>query len=633
LKSPSRDTDPLRTAVRPRPWTPARIGRGTLKYGGSAVIDGAAVFTTYLLAVGVRTGGRDVDLPEPVATVVMAAVAGVLQVGANILFDVYWRDWSVAALEDLVALVKASALVAVALVAFNFASDSHAIPMGAVVTGAGLVVLVEAALKLRPRWPQIARAALGRAVAANIVIVVGAGRTGQLLARDLADGSRGYRIGCFVDDHPAKWGTYVRGVKVAGGIEDLAELIRRYAATSIVIAIPNPPGPLVRRVAEQCGGAEVRIRAVSGFGLHQEDLSPLRPIGVEEFLARDPVELDMPQARAYIDGRTVLVTGAAGSIGSELSRQVAALGPRRLLLLDANESGLHDLQLQLSPLCEVTLLLGDVRDSEWLEHAFASQPPQIVFHAAAYKHVSIAEQSPLATITTNVVGLRNALDAARSSGVERFVFISSDKAVAPVNVYAMTKRCGELLTLAYALRYGGNFSVVRFGNVLGSAGSVIPLFSRQIDAGGPVTVTHPEATRYFMTITEAAGLVIVAGALASGGALFVLDMGAPVSINELALNMIRLRGLRVGTDVEIEYVGLRPGEKLHEQLLFPEEISAGTIHPRVSSVSSPHELQSVDGLRVLVQAIERAASEHDHGRAIALLREAVTKGALVHPEK
>lgn len=600
-----------------------------LKYGASAVIDCAAAFTTYLLAVGVRTGGRGLDLPDPVATVLTAAAAGLLQVGANVLFDVYWRDWSVAALEDLIALVKASALVAAALVAFNLVSDSHAIPMGAVVTGAGLVVLVEAALKLRPRWPQIARAALGRTAAANTVIVVGAGRTGQLLARDLADGSRGYRIGCFVDDHPAKWGTFIRGVKVAGGIQNLRELIQRYCATSIVIAIPDPPGELVRRVAEQCRDADVRIRAVSGFGLHQEDLSPLRPIGVEEFLAREPVELDIPQARAYIEGRRVLVTGAAGSIGSELSRQVAALGPERLLLLDANESGLHDLQLELSRTCGVQLLLGDIRDRAWLDHAMTNARPHIVFHAAAYKHVSIAEQNPLATITANVVGLRNALEAARTGGVERFVFISSDKAVLPVNVYAMTKRCGELLTLAYAREHRCNFSVVRFGNVLGSAGSVIPLFTRQIDKGGPVTVTHAEATRYFMTINEAAGLVIVAGALASGGELFVLDMGAPVSINELAVNMIRLRGLRAGTDIEIEYIGLQRGEKLHEELTFPQEISTGTIHPRVASVSSPLELPRASELEPMIQAIERAASEQDDGRAVTLVREMVAAGVVV----
>jgi len=600
-----------------------------LKYGGTAVIDAAAVFMTYLLAVGVRTGGRDIDLPEPANTVAMAAIAGVLQVIANVLFDVYWRDWSVAALEDLIALIKASTLVAVALIAFNLVSNSHAIPTGAVVTGAGLVVLVEAALKLRPRWPQIARAALGRSRAANTVIVVGAGRTGQLLARDLADGSRGYRIGCFVDDHPAKWGTFVRGVRVAGGIEHLGELIERYGATSVVIAIPDPPGPLVRRVAEQCGQADVRIRAVSGFGLHQEDLSPLRPIGVEELLAREPVELDIPNAREYITGRSVLVTGAAGSIGSELSRQVAALGPARLFLLDANESGLHDLQLELAPSCDVQILLGDIRDRSWLEHGISRHRPSIVFHAAAYKHVSIAEQNPLATITTNVLGLRNVLDVSRISGVERFVFISSDKAVSPVNVYAMTKRCGELLTLAYARESGGNLSVVRFGNVLGSAGSVIPLFYRQIDAGGPVTVTHPEATRYFMTITEAAGLVIVAGAMASGGELFVLDMGAPVSIRELAVNMIRLRGLRVGTDVEIEFVGLRPGEKLSENLLFPEETSAGTAHPRVTNVSSPIELPRADELRRLVQAVERAAEDQDGRRATAVLREVVAAGRYV----
>ncbi len=607
-----------------RPWNVGRVLGGVWKYGPAALLDALAVFATYLLAVGVRTGGRaDLDIPDPAATIAAAMAAGGLQVLANVLFDVYWRDWSVAALEDVLALVKASGVVAVAFLSFNFASDSHAIPSGAVVTGAGLVVLVEAALKLRPRWRQIARAAIGRGRLGDAVIVVGAGRTGQHLARDLSDGTLGYRVACFVDDHTAKWGTYVRGIRVAGGIEHLADLIARYGASMVVVAVPDPPASLLNRVTNVCKESDVRIRAVSGVSLRHADRSPLRPIGVEELLAREPVNMDLPEADAYVRGHVVLVTGAAGSIGSELARQLARRGARMLLLLDINESGLHDVRLDIGADAPTELVLGDVRDERWLDQVFRRYSPEAVFHAAAYKHVPIVETSPLAGISSNVIGTARVLEAANRYDVRRFVFISSDKAVQPINVLGLTKRFGELLTVAHARERQREYSAVRFGNVLASSGSVIPLFSRQIDAGGPVTVTHPEATRYFMTINEAAGLVIIAGAIANTGDLLVLDMGSPVSIAELARNMIRLRGLRTPADVDIQYIGLRPGEKLHEELLFPQEVATGTPHPRVMRVSAGADAPTLADLFVVVRDLESRIASQDAEGALSVLRSAL----------
>jgi FlaA1/EpsC-like NDP-sugar epimerase len=594
---------------------------GIKRYGALALIDCFAVGATYILAIAVRTGGRpEVFDPQLAPFAIGAALgAGVLQVLSNMLFDVYWRDWSAAAIEDMVAIAKASTLVVVALLAFNLATDAHWIPTGAVLAGGSLSLVVEAALHLRPRWPQIARAALGRSPQAENLIVIGAGRLGQLLAADIARGSRDYRIACFVDDDPRKTGSYVRGIRVAGRIVDLPELIDRYACSNVVIAIADAPGALVRRVLDVCNGKDVRVRRVSGFALLHGDTTPLRPIGIEELLAREPVDLVTTGTTKHYREKRILVTGAAGSIGSELARQLIRLSPDRLFLLDVNESGLHGVQQALGDPATSEIVLGDIRDAGWLRHTVEQLRPHVVFHAAAYKHVPILERSPLPGIATNVIGAANVLDAVGALAVERFVFVSTDKAVEPASVLGYTKRFGELLTLARARDQAAHYAVVRFGNVLGSVGSAVPVFSSQIDSGGPLTVTHAEATRYFMTIEEAAGLLIVAGSLAGPADLLVLDMGDPVSIVDLAKRMIRLRGLRTPADIEIRFTGLRPGEKLHEQLLSADERAAGTPHPRIIRVESTGATASLDALESAVRAIDDRVRHQDVEGALDLL--------------
>jgi FlaA1/EpsC-like NDP-sugar epimerase len=347
---------------------------------------------------------------------------------------------------------------------------------------------------------------------------------------------------------------------------------------------------------------------------------PLRTIGIEELIERDPVQFQSPEVRTYIAGRTVLVTGAAGSIGSEICRQALQYSPGRLLLLDTNESGLHDLEASLHSSGVTELVLADVRDRANLKRLFAAYRPSVVFHAAAYKHVPILERSPLQGIAANVLGTANVLTACVAAQVDRFVFISSDKAVTPVNVLGVTKRTGELLTIAYARHYDRTYAVVRFGNVLNSAGSVISVFNRQLDGGGPITVTHAEATRYFMTIEEAAGLVIEAGGIAGQGDLLVLDMGAPLLIRDLALKMIRLRGLRTPGDIEIRYVGLRPGEKLHEDLFSPEETASGTEHPRVLRAEPTTEPLSITLVLAAIQRVQQLVEAGDAPSALTVLR-------------
>jgi FlaA1/EpsC-like NDP-sugar epimerase len=589
-----------------------------------ASADCLLVALTYIFAVGVRTGGRVEDTRDLQSLVILAGAAGVLQVVGNIFFQVYWRNWSLAALEDLGAVLKASALPAIFLLIVNLLTETHHVPNAAIVTGASLVFLVESAVRLRPRWPRIIRAIVGRRAGRQKMIVVGAGATGQLLASHMLSDDVPYEISCFVDDDTTKQRTYVRGIRVSGRVDQLPALIRRHRAALVVIAMRSQGGALVRRVIDLCEGLDVNVRAVSGFDVTAYSATPLRTIAIEELMEREPVRFESRDVRAYLDGRVVLVTGAAGSIGSEICRQVLGYRPARLLLLDTSESGLHDLKASLQTDIPTDLLLADVRDRAALQRLFESHGPNVVFHAAAYKHVPILEQSPLPGIATNVLGTWNVLRASVASRVDRFVFISSDKAVTPINVLGITKRIGELLTIACARQNDRHYAVVRFGNVLGSVGSVIPIFNRQLDRGGPLTVTHPEATRYFMTIEEAAGLVIEAGGIAEQGDLLVLDMGTPVLIRDLALKMIRLRGLRTPADIQIEFVGLRPGEKMHEDLFFPDEVAAGTQHPRVLRADSSAKSLPMTTLLPAVQLVEQLCEDGDEVGALRTLRDVLS---------
>lgn len=587
------------------------------------LIDLLVVAVSYLLATGVRLGGR-LDSPEHTGAAAIALAAGAVQVGANLGFRIYRRDWAVAALADVVALSGSSAVVATGLLLLNVVSPDHFIPTAAVLPGLGLAIVGQAALKLRPRWQQIARATFGRHDGGDGAIVIGSGRVAQLLERDLATGERRARVLCFVDDDPRRHGTYVRGIPISGGVDDLPALVARHRPAVVVIADGRRNAAVVRRVLDLCAPLGVRVRAVDDLGLDRDDRSPLRPITVEELLQRDRVDLDTPDARAYVSGKVILVTGGAGSIGRELARRLLELGPARVVLLDTSETGLSEALAGLGS-SRIEGKLGDVRDRASLIRLIGRLRPDVVFHTAAYKHVPIVETQPREGIVTNVVGTANVLDAARQADVPGVVFISSDKAVRPIGVLGLTKRFGELLTLAHAMDARRAYGVVRFGNVLASSGSVVLRFTEQIQSGGPVTVTHEETTRYFMSPDEAAGLVIHAAALASrGGDLLVLDMGAPVRIVDLAHTMIRLRGLRVPEDIAIEITGLRPGEKLHEELFFPAERSVPTDRARVLRVADVgHGVPSLATLRDAVAAVDRHCAHDDPEAAIAVLRHAI----------
>jgi len=438
---------------------------------------------------------------------------------------------------------------------------------------------------------RMGREGLGRRgqVTERRVLIVGAGAAGQMIAREIAENvSLGMEQVGFVDDDRQKIGTRIHGVKVLGGHGKIAGICGKYDVDEIIIAIPSAPPSVVRHIVEHCREVSATFRILPGIGDlidGKVSIRALRNVDLEDLLGRDPVALDADLLERHITGRTVMVTGAAGSIGSELCRQIARRSPGRLILFEIAESPLFFLEMEMRekfPTMGLLPVIGDVRDRGRVEEIVRAHRPAVIFHAAAYKHVPMMEIHPVEAVKTNVLGTRNVAEAAAKFGVERFVLVSTDKAVRPTNVMGATKRLAELVIQNIANREVPTvFVAVRFGNVLGSVGSVIPIFRNQLKTTGKLTVTHAEASRYFMLIPEAAGLILQAGAMGEGGEVFVLDMGEPVKIVDLAKSLIRLSGKELGVDAEIVYTGLRPGEKLHEELIVEGEDVGGTRHPKV----------------------------------------------------
>ncbi|MCU0607259.1 MAG: polysaccharide biosynthesis protein [Candidatus Edwardsbacteria bacterium] len=410
------------------------------------------------------------------------------------------------------------------------------------------------------------------------VLLVGAGDAGEMVARQLlAHPEYGYQPAAFIDDDPAKRGRQIHGVTIHGGRAEIGAVAARLRIDEIIIAIPSAPGTVVREVVERCKQTRVRFKIVPGIKEIIEggvSLSQIREVELDDLLRRAPVSADLASISGYLRGRTVLITGAGGSIGSELCRQIAGYGPRSLVLVGRGENSIYEMDVELRrafPGLRYALAIGDVTDRGRMERIFAAHRPDAVFHAAAHKHVPMMEHNPGEAVKNNVLGTRTVAELALRHRAGRFVMISTDKAVNPTSVMGATKRMAEEVVRGMGGRGRTKFIVVRFGNVLGSRGSVVPLFKRQIAQGGPVTVTHPEVERYFMTIPEAVQLVIQAGAMGRGGEVFVLDMGKPVRIVDLARDLIALSGLEPDRDIRIEFTGLRPGEKLYEELFTAEE--------------------------------------------------------------
>ncbi len=409
-------------------------------------------------------------------------------------------------------------------------------------------------------------------------MIVGAGEAGYTLLKELQN-SRfvNQNVCCIVDDDPGKQGKYLRGVLVAGTRYDICRLAEEYDIDEIMIAMPSADHATVQEILDLCSQTSCKLKVLPG--LYQlvngeVSVSKLRNVEIEDLLGREPVDTQIDSIMDYVSGKTVLVTGGGGSIGSELCRQIARHEPKRLILFDIYENNVYDIQQELKrehPELDLVALIGSVRNTHRINNVFETYRPEIVYHAAAHKHVPLMEDSPNEAIKNNVLGTYKTAQAADCFRTSRFVLISTDKAVNPTNIMGASKRLCEMVIQMMNHQSATEFVAVRFGNVLGSNGSVIPLFKKQIEEGGPVTVTHPDIIRYFMTIPEAVSLVLQAGAQARGGEIFVLDMGKPVKILDLALNLIRLSGYKPYEDIDIKFTGLRPGEKLYEELLMSEE--------------------------------------------------------------
>jgi len=509
------------------------------------------------------------------------------------LSGLYRRLWRYAGVAELERILLAAGLAAVAgtLLGAALLPWSGLTPVRVPLSVLAMDGVFTAAVLAAPRFLiRVMRHWIPAEPAATTrrVLVAGAGAAGGALVRELRGNPQlGLRPVGFIDDDPAKHRKEMGGVPVLGGTAQLAELQQENAFDELIIAMPSAPGSVIRAVMREARSAGLPARTVPGlFEIlsGRVGVSSLRPVQIEDLLRREPVRTDLDQVKALVEKETVLVTGAGGSIGSELCRQVARLGPARLVLLGHGENSIFSIHRELEERfsgLRVVPVIADVRDQPRIQAVMARHRPSVVFHAAAHKHVPLMEWNVVESVTNNVVGTRNVVEAALAAGTSHMVLISTDKAVLPTNVMGATKRVAEQLVQEAAQRSGRHFIAVRFGNVLGSRGSVVPNFLRQIEAGGPITVTHPEMRRYFMTIPESVQLVLQAAVLGRGGEVFVLDMGEPVKIVDLARDLIRLSGLEVDRDIEIKFTGVRPGEKLYEELFFGAEVAVATNHPKV----------------------------------------------------
>ena len=528
------------------------------------------------------------------------------------LFKLYRRIWKYAGIKEMLSIVGAN--ICGMLLHLGVRSLLVAAGGTPMVLSKMLMLLIcffniffIAGIRLFVRWAayQVEKADKENDTEFKRVLIVGAGDAGNIILRDLRQRDHRKVVG-FIDDDPVKQKQIMNGVPVLGTRHDIEHIAYDKGVQEIIIAIPSMEIADLNELAELCSnaGPNVTVKVLPSFFTTMDEASinyqNLRPLQIEDLLNRDPVKLDMVTFGKYLEGKTVLVTGAGGSIGSEICRQVMHHHPRQLILLGRGEGSIYEINRELQTLAEykdqVVPYIMNIANRQGMEEAFRKFKPQIVFHAAAHKHVPLMEYQPEEAVLNNVVGFVNTAEPAGQYGVERFVLISTDKAVNPTSVMGATKRLTEKLGQAMNKKYPNTkYMAVRFGNVLGSRGSVVPLFKRQIEAGGPITVTHPDITRYFMTIPEASQLVIEAGSLGEGGEVFVLEMGKPVKITDLAKNMIKLSGHVPGKDIKIEFTGLRPGEKLYEELMTAEEGTEVTTHAKIRkailSDEDPHVLK------------------------------------------
>ena len=576
----------------------------------------------------------------------------VVQLCALALCGVYAFIWRYVGMAETQAFVRAAILSGAPLLLLRFFLPEDVqhgrVPLSVIVVDTllafgGVLALRVVRRAVYERYEkQATPKAAGPAPARKRVLLIGAGAAGVLAAREIARrGDGDLDVRGFLDDDDQKHGSVVNGVKVLGGVDDLPRVAQEQGVDHVVITIARATRPEFRRILDICAAASLKARVIPGLlEILQGDVSVnrIREVEIEDLLGRDPVRLDESELRAFVGGSAVLVTGAGGSIGAELARQVARFGPTKLVLLDRSEPALFAIDRELRgarPDLNVVAVVADVGDARRVDAVFAAHRPDVVFHAAAHKHVPMMEANPGEAVKNNVFATRTVGEAASAHGARAFVLVSTDKAVNPTSVMGASKRVAELVVQELGRRSATRFVAVRFGNVLGSAGSVVPIFRDQIAKGGPVTVTHPDMVRFFMTIPEACQLVMQAGAMAQGGEIFVLDMGEPVKIVELARDMIRLSGLRPGEDVEIAFTGVRPGEKMYEELQTTHERVDGTRHPKifVGRIAGASSEALHAALRELADLVDRAEGQGVRAVLARLLPEASLAAAAADDER
>ena len=506
------------------------------------------------------------------------------------IFDLYQSVWSYASLDELSYVVGSSITgITVLFLVYNYIL-SVKFPRTFYILFMLLTIFFVGGSRLTYRISRRIKLALFRdGLDRKRVLIIGGGKAGSMIIKEMHNNPQIHKYPvAVVDDDFKKYRGKIHGVPILGAREDIHRIVREKKIDEILIAMPSVCKQRIREIVDICKGTKCSLKTLPGVYEiidGRVDIKKIRDIQIEDLLGREPVKVDLKEISDYLTGEVVLVTGGGGSIGSELCRQIAELSPKKLIIFDIYENGAYELQQELergyNSDLDLKVCIGSIRDINRLEQIFKTYKPQIVFHAAAHKHVPLMESNSTEAIKNNVFGTINVAKCADSYGAKRFVFISTDKAVNPTNIMGATKRIAEMIIQTMDRKSKTEFVAVRFGNVLGSNGSVIPLFKKQILDGGPITVTHPEIIRYFMTIPEAVQLVIQAGAMAKGGEIFVLDMGEPVKIKDLARDLIKLSGFEPDVDIKIEYMGLRPGEKLYEELLMAEEGLKETKHEKI----------------------------------------------------
>ena len=500
----------------------------------------------------------------------------VVTIGAMAFFKLYNRVWTYASLNELFSIIKASVLIEAVFVCYHMFWQVS-MPRSYYLINFGIMTILFCGVRFGKVFIKSFRNSQNRAKITNRIMVIGAGSAATILIKELRSSGEGSEVVCAIDDNKNKKNKYILGVPIVGGREDIEKNIKKYDITEIIIAIPSADIQTTREIIRICQETKkpVKILPAVSKSLTTSLSKEVRPVNYEDLLGRDPIKVNQEGISSFIKDKTVMVTGGGGSIGSELCRQIIKYNPKKLLILDIYENNAYEIQMELErhyPEAYISTLIGSIRDYDRMEAIFSKYRPDIVYHAAAHKHVPLMEKSPNEAIKNNCMGTLNVVKLSDKYKVDNFVLISTDKAVRPTNIMGATKRICEMIVQTYARKSEHTrFAAVRFGNVLGSNGSVIPLFLKQIEEGGPVTVTHKEITRFFMTIPEAVSLVLQASLFAKGGEIFVLDMGKPVRIYELAENLIRLRGFKPNVDIKIDVIGLRPGEKLYEEILMDEE--------------------------------------------------------------